>query len=424
MLRFVDKLLPPHGPVRRYCLVSLIDATGTGLFLAVSSLYFVRVAGFSATEVGLGLSLAGLFAMIGAIPLGSLGDKLGHLRVWVILTLLQALAYGSYPFVHAFPSFVAAVTLAALCQVGSSSISGAYLSHMAGDDQRVRARAFSLAFYNVGFAIGGIGAGVALHIGSRAAYNVLVLSNAASYLICAIVLLTLPRVPRTQSPRRRHLGVAIRDLRFLTVAILNGLLMTYGAILVVALPLWIVQRTSAPRWTVAAVFLLNTFLAATLQVRAARSSNTIAGASRAIRSAGGFILAACIVLSVSGLMSSAIATGTIAVGCVLMTCGEIRQSAGAFGISYGLAPPARTGEYLAVFALGTRVYDTIGPILVVGMILDIGIIGWILLGLALFAIAHLLGPAALAAERHAQGAAAELSASAREPSSDQSSPAR
>jgi hypothetical protein len=37
----------------------------------------------------------------------------------------------------------------------------------------------------------------------------------------------------------------LRDRRYPTVCVLNGLLMTYGAILTVGLPLWIVRRTHA-----------------------------------------------------------------------------------------------------------------------------------------------------------------------------------
>jgi len=67
--------------------VSLVDATGTGMFLTVSVLFFTRFAGLAAGSVALGLSLAGLAAMIGAVPLGSLGDRFGYRRVWVLVTV-------------------------------------------------------------------------------------------------------------------------------------------------------------------------------------------------------------------------------------------------------------------------------------------------------------------------------------------------
>jgi MFS family permease len=83
-------VLPPAGPLRRYAFVSLVDATGTGMFLTASVLYFTRFAGLAAGSVALGLSLAGLAALIGAVPLGSLGDRFGHRRGW-------SLSYGLAP---------------------------------------------------------------------------------------------------------------------------------------------------------------------------------------------------------------------------------------------------------------------------------------------------------------------------------------
>ncbi len=160
-------MLPPAGLLHRHAVISLVGSIGTGLFLAAGTLFFTRVAGLPAGLVGLGLSLAGLAAMLAAIPLGSLRDKLGHRHVWVILTALQALTYACYPLVHSFLAFVAAVTVAAASQPGTAPIRSAYLSRAAGPDQRVRASAYNQAVFNAGFAVGAAGAGVALEIGSR-----------------------------------------------------------------------------------------------------------------------------------------------------------------------------------------------------------------------------------------------------------------
>src|SRR5262245_35274768 len=99
-------LLPPAGPLRRYAFVSLVDAVGTGLFLTGSTLFFTRVVGLSAGQVGLGLSLAGLAALVGAVPLGTLGDRFGHRRVWVILTVIEGALFALYPLIHSYPGFL------------------------------------------------------------------------------------------------------------------------------------------------------------------------------------------------------------------------------------------------------------------------------------------------------------------------------
>jgi len=125
-------VLPPAGPLRRYAFVSLVDATGTGMFLTVSVLFFTRFAGLAAGSVALGLSLAGLAAMIGAVPLGSLGDRFGHRRVWVLVTVVQAVVYAAYPFVRTFGEFVTLAAVASLAEVGGSPLRAGYLSRIAG----------------------------------------------------------------------------------------------------------------------------------------------------------------------------------------------------------------------------------------------------------------------------------------------------
>jgi hypothetical protein len=374
-------LVPPPGPLRRYAFISLVDAVGTGLFLSSSMLFFTRVAGLRAGLVALGLSLAGLAALAGAVPLGRLGDRFGHRRVWVILTVVQAAAFAAYPLVRSFAMFAAVAAVAALGEVGTSPIRGAYLAQIAGPAQRVRARAYNQAICNAGFAAGALGAGVALATGTRAAYVTLVLGNAASYAISAVVILTLPVRPSGRQTRAAHPLAVFRDRPYLAVCALNGLLMTYGAVLTVGLPLWIVRRTQAPAWAVAGAFLLTTVLAVTLQVPASRGANAVPGAARAIMRAGGFLFVACLLFASAGRLGAAGALLVLGAGCVLLTAGEVLQSAGAWGLAYGLAPEGRHGEYLGAFAMGTRVYDTVGPVLVSTLVLGLGPAGWVLLGL-------------------------------------------
>jgi MFS family permease len=247
-------VLPPAGPLRRYAFVSLVDATGTGMFLTVSVLFFTRFAGLAAGSVALGLSLAGLAAMIGAVPLGSLGDRFGHRRVWVLVTVVQAVAYAAYPLVRTFGEFVALATAASLAEVGGSPLRAGYLSRIAGQQDRVRARAYNQAVSSAGWAIGALAGAAALGVGTRAAYVCLVLADAASFAVVAVILLTLPAAPpaqplpvepaddgpaddglagtaagsgpQSQQARAARPRPVLRDLRYLTVCVLNGLRMT------------------------------------------------------------------------------------------------------------------------------------------------------------------------------------------------------
>jgi MFS family permease len=425
-------VLPPAGPLRRYAFVSLVDATGTGMFFTVGVLFFTRFAGLAAGSVALGLSLAGLAALIGAVPLGSLGDRFGHRRVWVLVTIVQAVVFAAYPFVRTFGEFVTLAAVAALAEVGGSPLRAGYLSRIAGPQQRVRARAYNQAVTSAGWALGALAAGVALGVGTRAAYVSLLLADAASFAIAAVILLTLPAAsparpqpagpagnatagtatagtatagsgpPSRQAPAGRPRPV-LRDLRYLTFCVLNGLLMTYGAILTVGLPLWIVRHTHAPAWTVAAAFLLNTLLVVVLQVRASHGTGTVRGAARAVRRSGALLLAACLVLASTRALPAPAAVIVLGAGSVLLTLGEMLQQAGGWSLSYELAPEDRQGEYLGAFAMGTRIYDSLGPILVTSLILGLGQLGWAVLGLMYAGLALGLSAAARWAGRALPG---------------------
>jgi hypothetical protein len=235
----------------------------------------------------------------------------------------------------------------------------------------------------------------------------LVLASAASYGVSAAVLLTLPAgsaSPASQPGAARSAGV-LHDVRYLTVCGLNGLLMTYGAILTVALPLWIVRDTRAPAWTVGGLFVLNTLLAVLLQVRASGGADTVPGAARAVLRSGVLLLLACVVFAGSraftgtGLLGAPGAVLALMAGIALLTAGEVLQSAGGWGLSYALAPEHQQGQYLGAFTMGTRVYDTAGPLLAAGLILGLGVFGWLLFGLLLLGLAAALAAAASWARR-------------------------
>lgn len=386
-------VLPPAGPLRRYAFITLVDSVGSGLFITISVLFFTRVIEFSITQVALGMSMAGFAALLGAIPLGSLGDRIGHRRVWILLTLVHAAAFAAYPLVTGYPAFVVLVAVVALADVGISPVRGAYLSLMAGPEVRVKARAYNQAVYNAGFALGAAGAGIALQFDSIAGYVALVLANSVSYLVAALVLLTLPAVAVQARKERTRVGAVLRDRPYVVVSVLNGLLMTYAAVLLVAIPLWIVNRTQAPAWSVGAVMILNTVLVVLLQVRASKGADTVPGAAIVIRRAGFAMLLACLILAVSGMLPTVPALLTVVLGVTMLTVAELFHSAGSWGVSFGLAPEDRQGEYLGAFAMGGRIYDAVGPALVTGLALGLGAPGWVALGVLFLGLAFALAKA-------------------------------
>jgi hypothetical protein len=81
------------------------------------------------------------------------------------------------------------------------------------------------------------------------------------------------------------------------------------------------------------------------------------------------------------------------VAAALQVLGEMMQSAGAWEISFELAPANRQGQDQGFFGTGTAVARMLGPVLLITLIVGWGAPGWLLLG-GLFLVAGLLnGPA-------------------------------
>jgi MFS family permease len=358
-------------------LADLIGALGYGAFIAGSAVFFTRSVGLSATEVGIGLSVAGGIGLLLTVPAGRLVDRLGPLRVIVGAAPCTIALYASYAVIDSFAGFLVVVSLLGISTRLDRLSIGALIAGLLGQEDRVKVSAYLRSANNLGIALGAGLAGVALAIDTRPAYLALPIGAACTTAVMVAIRRRLPDVPPAppRAPGEQR-WAALRDRPFLALTGLFGLARIDSPILDIALPLWVVHHTDAPRPVAALLLIVNSVLVIALQVRAARGSETPAGIVRAKRLASLAMIAACGVFAASGSVPGTVAVVLLVGGMALLTAGELWISAAGWSVRYGLAKPHRQGEYGAVFSLGSSAMDMIGPAVVVILTDQYGLEGW------------------------------------------------
>jgi hypothetical protein len=383
----IRKVLPPDGLPRSLAFQSAVLAIGTGTYMTGSVVFFTLYAGLSATQISIGLSLAGLIGLATSLPFGHLADRAGGRRIWVIGALAGAAAFLLYPLTTGFWTFLLILTFEATADVLANAGRAVYTAAALPREIRVRAMAFSRAYLNVGFTVGaGLGA-AALALNSRTGLLLLVLANAAGLLVNAFFVARMPAVaalPReAPGPRPSAWGV-LRDHPYTALAAVLGLINLQETVLTVVLPLWAVTMTDAPKPILGALFALNTVLAVALQVAATRGAGSLRGSARLTRWAALAAAVACPVIAVSGATGGWVTVGVLAAGVVLATAAELWSSAASWFFQTEVPPPDQRGVYAGANRSVNGVARMVGPAALTALAIGTGGWGWWVIA-ALFA---------------------------------------
>jgi hypothetical protein len=382
----------PGGSVGiRLAVMAMIDAVGTGAFLAVSVPFITRSVRLSEGSLGLGLTLSAAIALGTAIPIGILADRIGPKKVLVGVSLWRCACFVVYPFVQNLWQFLTVVCLLGLVDKAAAPMEQALVGQATATDDRVRVVAILRSLRNVGFTVGALLGGIGLLIDSRAGYSAILLVNAASFAVLATLASRLPVLSAPAKSLRRRFSVSVlRDGSFLSFTGINAVLTMHMTLLSIGIPLWIVGHTAVSSALISPLVAVNTVLAVALQVRASRDTDTIAGAARALVRAGICLAVCCLLLVAAPKLPVVLAVGVLLLAMVALTGGELFQSAGGWGGSYLLAVPGEEGVYLSVFWLGVAVQQIAAPVLV-SVVVTSGTTGWAVLA-ALFAVCGLAAP--------------------------------
>lgn len=358
---------------------ALIEWTGTGLFLAVSTIYFVKIVGLPTAQVGSGLGIAGAVAMIGTPLIARLARRHGPRNVLVGLNLLRAMATLGYLWVNGWLSFAAVALVVALTEQSAPPLIQAYVGSLAPDAFRGRVLAVQRTLVNVGISAGGLIAGAVLGTADPAAFHVLLICGAVAYLLVAAVL-GFGKGGAATVRGSGSLRAAFGNRRFLALSGYNALLSLWVPVLNVAFPLWLVTGVHLPVRYAGILYAANTVLCIGLQYPFHRFHRT---ADQALRSYG--IAAALFAVAIGGLAAAPAFAGHAALAelagsIVMLTLAELLQVGAAWTLSFALAPSDDRSSYLLVFSAGSTLSNRVlGPVLMTSVVLALGEAGWIAL---------------------------------------------
>jgi hypothetical protein len=385
-------LFPGPAPRRVLALTTLVGAVGKGIFLTAGVLYFSQIVRLPSLHVGYGLSVAGGLSILFGLLAGHLADRRGPRRVYVTCLTLCALATAAFCVTGDFWLYLFTVCVVGCTYAALPIVRGPIINHIGGERPQ-KVRAYLRAVTNVGIAAGAAVAGFAAQANTRAAYLWLFLANTVLLAAAALIGLALPdapSAPRADGPR----WIALRDRPYLALSLLDGILSIQYRVMTVALPLWILTFTDAPRWLISAAVVVNTAIVILFQVRASGNVDTPRAAGVTLRRSGLAFLAACALISLSAGVPPWTAAALILTACLVHSIGELWQTAGGFEVSNALAAPDAVGQYLGVFGIGMGLAESLGPTLLIALCIGWGRSGWYVLG-AVFALSGLLVPYAV-----------------------------
>lgn len=383
------KLLRESPEVRALSAMTFVNTIGNGLLMTSVVLFFTREVGLSGGQVGLGLTIGGALGLLVGVPAGHLGDRRGPREVLGVLMVAQGAATATYVLVSSFAAFVVAACAVVTLSQAASAVKQGLIANVLPAQDRVEGRAFLRAVTNAGFAIGSALAGIGIVVGTRGAYEALILGDALTFGAAAALVAALPHVP--PQPRREDGPqlVVLRDRPYVAVSALVAAMSLHAPLLEVGLPLWI-AHTHAPEVLVSVVFVINCVLVVLLSVRFARGSDTVAGAARSAVRAALLLAVSCLVFVFAHGPGATVASIVLIAGAVLQVGGEMAQAASGWGLAYGLAPEDAQGQYQGLASTALALATTIGPALM-ALVVAAGTLGWLAYG-ALFLLAGFATP--------------------------------
>ncbi|MFJ7198102.1 MULTISPECIES: MFS transporter [unclassified Streptomyces] len=399
---------PPGGRNARIMLLALaVDRTGSGLWAASSVLYLTFVTHLSAQQIGVLLGVAGVAGIAGS-PLA--GRLAGRFPVRPLLIGCHLLRLVTLVLVLVCADFSALLPVVAVTYLGdraAKTLEMLFATRTAGQ-RRAAYQALSRSAANAGYGVGAGLAAIGLAVGTTGAYRALILGNALSFVVAAVL------VWRTGEPGAGSVEVARaggaasgapvaggrepgrpagpwRDRGYLRFVLLDIPMNLDDSILAVGLPLWLVNRTSAPHALVPAFLVVNTVMVVLLQLGVSRRAEGPRRATRAVLLYGVLVFVCCGFLAAATRGGAWVAGAVLLAAALLVTLAELMRSVSSWELAVLLAPEDARAAYLGVAGMSQSIQKSAGPPLLTGVVMAAGPAGWLVLGAVVAGLAVVQG---------------------------------
>ena len=382
--RWLDKAKPPSPLAGRLATQSLLFALGEGTFMAGSAVFFTRIVGLTAAQVGLGLTIAGIAGFIAAYPMGRIVDRIGAKRCWSISSAGQASMFAVWPFIDSFQGYIAmAVVMEVIGALGGTA-HGAYTIDALPPAERVKSRAYMYSALNVGFTLGSLLGGIALAFESLTLLHAVPLFTTLVFAINAFNVTRLPDAPhdlRTTEERKVKISGPgpLKNVGWMLACFFNGTLWSNQVILNLVIPLWLVEKTDAPWVVLAFLFGTNTVMCIFLPLAAARGIKDTTTALRAIRVSTVFFVISCLITLSTHHSVGLLTVVLFFLGHVTLTGAELFLSAASWTFEAELMDPRRRGEYQGAAELSSTLGRVWAPALYTFLAMNWGSTGWLII---------------------------------------------
>ncbi|GAA3027912.1 hypothetical protein GCM10020000_00470 [Streptomyces olivoverticillatus] len=338
-----------------------VDRTGTGLWASSSALYLTFVAHLSARQIGVLLGVAGVAGIAGSPLAGRLASRFPVRPLLIGCHLLRVATLGLLLVCTGFDALLPAIAVTYLGDRAAKMLEMLFATRTAGE-RRAAYQALSRSAANAGYALGAGIAAIGLAVGTRDAYSALILGDALSFAVAAAL------VWRTHEPRDGGVEVVRsdsaaaeatvgnqpsvrranpwRDRGYLLFVLLDIPMNIDDSILGVGLPLWLVDRTSAPHALVPAFLVVNTVMVVALQISVSARAEGSRRATRAVLLYGIVLLAGCAAMAVATRGGTWMAATVLIAAALLVTLAELMRSVSSWELAVLLAPRDARAAYL------------------------------------------------------------------------------